>query len=212
MERELIREKKCSDFIHALNSKAPAPGGGGAAALVAAGGVALAGMVGHLTTGKKKYAPYQADLERILKETIILQDRLLILIDEDAENFLPLAKAYGLANQTKEEKAHKTQALEAATKVANLAPLELIQVAYQGVLLHEELALKGSTLAISDVAVGLQCLRAALQSSWINVLINLRGSTDAAYVIDVNKRIKPMVDRGLVICDRVYGEIEKSLL
>ncbi len=211
METSLIREKKCTDFIQALYSKAPAPGGGGAAALVAAVGVALAGMVGNLTDGKKKYINYQDDIKRILKESYDLQERLLFLIDEDAKNFLPLAKAYGLPHQTKEDQAHKEKVLEAATKIANRSPLDLIEIAYQAVLLHEELAIKGSVLAISDVAVGLQCLRSAIKSSWINVVINTSGIKDQAYVADIKNRIKPMMDKGIEICDRVYANIEKDL-
>ena len=98
-----ISEKKCTEFVEALYSKAAVPGGGGAAALVGAVGTALAGMVGNLTTGKKKYAEFEEDIQRILKEAQALQDRLLAMIDEDAENFLPLSKAYGLPKETEEE-------------------------------------------------------------------------------------------------------------
>ncbi|MCL1888004.1 MAG: cyclodeaminase/cyclohydrolase family protein, partial [Kiritimatiellaeota bacterium] len=47
-------EHSCRDFITALASKEPVPGGGGACALVGALGMALGNMVGSLTLGKKK--------------------------------------------------------------------------------------------------------------------------------------------------------------
>ena len=53
-------------FLSELASKEPIPGGGGAAALVGSIAVALGSMVGNLTTGKKKYAEYQQDIDRIL--------------------------------------------------------------------------------------------------------------------------------------------------
>ena len=43
------------EFLQALASKAPAPGGGGASALTAALGAALGSMVGNLTVGKAAY-------------------------------------------------------------------------------------------------------------------------------------------------------------
>ncbi|MDO9493659.1 cyclodeaminase/cyclohydrolase family protein [Acetobacterium sp.] len=206
-----ISEKKCTEFVEALYSKAAVPGGGGAAALVGAIGTALAGMVCNLTTGKKKYAEYEEDIQRILKEAQVLQDRLLAMIDEDAKNFMPLAKAYGLPKETEEEKAYKEKTLEECTKVACSIPLEIVEVCYKAVLLQEELVGKGSALAISDVACGVQCLRAGMISGWVNVLINIKTIKDAAYVADVNNRIKPMLDKGVEICDRVYADVEKQL-
>ena len=48
-----INDKKCSEFLEMLASKAPVPGGGGAAAIGGAIGIALSNMVGNLTLGKK---------------------------------------------------------------------------------------------------------------------------------------------------------------
>ncbi|MGV8906121.1 MAG: cyclodeaminase/cyclohydrolase family protein [Acetobacterium sp.] len=203
--------KKCTEFVEVLYSKNAVPGGGGAAALVGAVGIALAGMVGNLTTGKKKYAAYEEDIQRILKEAKILQDRILAMIDEDAKNFLPLAKAYGLPKETDEEKAYKEKTLEECTKVACSVPIEIVEVCYKAVLLHEELVGKGSALAISDIACGVQCLRAAMISGWVNVLININTMKDTAYVADIENRIKPMLKDGVEICDKVSEKVFKIL-
>ena len=45
--------RSCREFVDALASDAPAPGGGGAAALIGALGTALGNMVGALSVGKK---------------------------------------------------------------------------------------------------------------------------------------------------------------
>ena len=74
----------CKDFVDQLASKNPVPGGGGAAALVGAIGTALSSMVGNLTTGKKKYAEFEEDIQRILKRAQELQQDLMKMIDEDA--------------------------------------------------------------------------------------------------------------------------------
>ena len=58
-----LTQLSCEEFLSQLASKAPAPGGGGAAALVGAAGAALGNMVGSLTTGKKKYAAVEADIQ-----------------------------------------------------------------------------------------------------------------------------------------------------
>ena len=64
----MINDNSLSEFITALSSKEPVPGGGGASALIGAIGVALCSMVANLTTGKKKYAKYQSDIDDITSQ------------------------------------------------------------------------------------------------------------------------------------------------
>ena len=93
-----ISEKTCIEFVDVLASKSAVPGGGGAAALVGAIGMALGSMVCNLTIGKKKYAEYEESVKEILTKAAEIEKNLLNMIDEDAKNFLPLSKAYGLPN------------------------------------------------------------------------------------------------------------------
>ena len=83
----------CADFAQALASKTSVPGGGGAAAMAGALSAALCSMAGNFTAGKKKYAAYEADIQRILTEAEALRQCLLTLVDADADGFEPLAKA-----------------------------------------------------------------------------------------------------------------------
>jgi len=87
------------DFIFALASNAPVPGGGGASALVGAIGMALGDMVGSLTLGKKKYADVQADIVQLKDKAGVVEQKLLSLIERDAEVFEPLSRAYGLVQR-----------------------------------------------------------------------------------------------------------------
>ena len=81
-----IPQWSCEKFADETFSSAPVPGGGGVAALVGSIGAALAGMVCNLTTGKKKYAQYEADIQRITGEARALMIALLAQLDRDAEN------------------------------------------------------------------------------------------------------------------------------
>ena len=141
-------EVTCTKFVDETFSKAPVPGGGGVASLVGALGVALGGMVCNLTTGKKKYAQYEEDIQRIMKEAEGLKQTMMGMIDQDAENFLPLSKAYGLPTSTEEEKQYKEETMQAALKVAIQVPVDIVKVSYQAIKLHQELADKGSKLEI----------------------------------------------------------------
>jgi len=204
-------ELSCRKFVDETFSKAPVPGGGGVAALVAALGAALGGMVCNLTTGKKKYAQYEEDIQRIMKEAEALKTSLMDMIDQDAKNFLPLSQAYGLPTSTDEEKKHKEEVMQKALKVAIQVPVEIVKVCYQAIKLQEELADKGSMLAISDVGCGVLCLKGAMMSGWLNVVINLKSITDEAYVADLKADLLPKLDEGQKICDEVYEKVLNKL-
>lgn len=64
------------DFLNVLASKEPVPGGGGACGYVAAVGMALGNMVLSLTTGKKKYAEYQEEIEELIVKAGDITNRL----------------------------------------------------------------------------------------------------------------------------------------
>lgn len=206
-----IPQWSCEKFVDETFSKAPVPGGGGVAALVGSIGVALAGMVCNLTTGKKKYAEYEDDIQRIIKEAETLKADLLALIDKDAENFLPLSQCYGLPANTDEEKAVKEKKMQEALLVAISAPIEIVRISYEAIKLHEELAKKGSKLAVSDVGCGVVCLKAAMQSGWLNVMINLKSIHDEAYVKSVEDELLPKIAEGEKLADAIYADVVSQL-
>ena len=79
-------ELDVASFTEVLASPAPVPGGGGASALIGALGIALGDMVGELTTGKKKYADVEEDIQALMAKAQLIRKRFLLLIDGDAED------------------------------------------------------------------------------------------------------------------------------
>lgn len=206
-----IAQKTCIEFVDALASKKAVPGGGGAAALVGSIGMALGSMVCNLTIGKKKYSEHEDVIKDILLKANKIEKNLLGMIDKDAECFLPLSKAYGLPKSTPEEIKIKEETMENALKLACEVPIDIVKTCYEAIKLHEELVDKGSKLALSDVGVGIQCLRAALLSGQLNVLININSIKDEEYVKNIRREIDELVSKGTKICDEVYAKVEIAL-
>lgn len=206
-----IPDKSVREFTDETCSKAPVPGGGGIAALTGALGAALSGMVCWLTTGKKKYACYEEDIQRILSESELLKDRLLSEIDNDAENFLPLSKCYGLPADTDEEKRMKEEKMEAALKNAVSAPAEIVRLSYKTILLHEELKEKGSKIAVSDVGCGVLAAKAAMEMGWLNTVINLRSIKDREFTEALRNELLPLIEEGSRIADETYRGVLAQL-
>ena len=190
-------------FTEVLASKAPVPGGGGASALVGALGTALGSMVGSLTVGKKKYAAVEEDIKGLMKQAEVLQAELLALVEKDAEVFAPLAAAYGMPKETKEEKAEKARVMELVLKDACSVPLEIMEKCCQAIDLHREFAEKGSVLAVSDAGVGVIFAKAALQGASLNVFINTGSMQDRAYAETLNEKAEKMLMEYTVAADEV---------
>ncbi len=169
-----LTKQSCADFTRVLASRESVPGGGGAAALVGALGAALCSMAGNFTLGKKKFADVEDEIKRILARTEALYSRLLELIDEDAQAFEPLSKAYAIPKDDPE----KATVLEKATLEACAAPVEMVECCGEAVELLEEMLEKGSRMLVSDVGCGAVLCRAAMESAAMNVYINTGSLAD----------------------------------
>jgi len=194
-------------FLEELSSASPTPGGGGAAALTGAVSASLCSMVANLTTGKKKYAEYQGRIDELLA---ILPGKISALeadIKKDADAFAPLAAAYSLDKETE----GYAEIMEKATYEAALAPLEITRDIYSLVPIIEELAVIGSRLAISDVAVAATTAIAALESAVMNIYINSRCLKDRETADKMNAEAMHMVSDGKERLCKVYDEIMHTL-
>lgn len=202
-----MTEMRMDEFLNELSSKAAVPGGGGASGYAAALGMALGTMVANLTTGKKKYAEYQEEIEDIIDKSQIITGELAEFMDKDAESFEPLSKAYGLPKDTEEQIQEKDRIMEAALLDASKTPLELMEKIYESMLILQRLSVVGSSLAISDVGVGIQMAKAALNGASLNVFINtkLMKNTDAAK--DFNAKADELLDKGNKLADDVYATV-----
>lgn len=203
--------QSCLEFIDALASSKPVPGGGGASALVGSVGMALGSMVGNLTVGKKKYADVEEDMKALLAESEALIHRFNELVKEDAEVFEPLSKAYGLPSQTEEEKAEKERVLQEVLVKATQVPMEIAENCLKAIKLMEQYAKKGSRLVISDAGVGVIFCKSALQGAKLNVLINLQLMKNTELKEKFQKQISQVEAEGLRLADQVYQYVEELL-
>lgn len=203
----MLTQISCREFAYELASKKPVPGGGGAAALAAGLGTALNSMVANFSIGKKKFIDYKDKHEDLLKRGEILREKLIDLIDKDAEFFEPLSKAYSMPSNTEEEKQIKEETLQKCLKIACSAPMDILEYTYEAILLHKEIEDISSKNIISDVGVGVQLLKAALNSAYLNVLININSISDEEYVAKAREKSDKLLSEGNKLADQVYEKV-----
>ncbi len=205
-------KQSCENFIEVLASDTPVPGGGGASALVGAVGIALGNMVANLTIGKKKYADVEGEMVELREKAYALQKELLLLMEKDAKAFEPLAMAYKLPKETKEEKAYKESVMEEALKEAASVPMEIMEKICEAIVLHKEFARKGSVLAISDAGVGVSCCRGALLGASLNVFINTKSMKDRTYAEHLNKKAEEMLAIYVPMADEIFTGVKERFV
>ena len=202
-----MEQKTINQFISELSSDAPVPGGGGASALAASMGLALGSMVANLTSGKKKYADVQEEIEALIKQTEELSKELLSYMEKDARAFEPLSRAYGLPRSTEEEQKKRDEIMEECLLVASRVPLELMEKIAEGLKLLERLGEIGTRIAISDVGVGAQMAKAALSGASLNVFINTRLMKERQKAEELNQRAMELIRQGNEMADKIFEQV-----
>lgn len=203
---EKLTRLSCEEFVNVLATREPVPGGGGTAALVGALGVALGNMVGSLTVGKKKYADAEPEILRLKDRADALQERLLDMVDRDAEAFAPLAAAYGLPAG-----AEKDRIMEEALATAAAAPLRIMALCVEAVELIERFAAIGTRVAVSDAGCAAACIWAAISAANLNVRINTRLMKDRAKAEELNTTADYYLGHGTERARLVYETVEEQL-
>ena len=200
----MMLEQKTVEFLEALSSGAPVPGGGGASALVGAIGTALGNMVGSLTVGKKKYADVEEEIIALKAKCDQLQKDLLDQIALDAKGFEPLAKAYGIPK----DDPNRDKVLEEATIVACQVPVKIMELCCEALDAIQVFAAKGSRLAVSDAGCGAVCVKAALQAASLNVFINTKTLQNRELAEEMNKKCLGMLDKYCAMADEIFESVK----
>jgi glutamate formiminotransferase/formiminotetrahydrofolate cyclodeaminase len=162
-------------FLDATAASIPTPGGGSTAALAGALAAALAGMVANLTTGRKKYAEVEDQVQEVLARVGPLRQSLTAAIAEDSAAFEQLMAVWrdkSLEGQAKDE------AVEQATRHAGEVPLKVARLSLEAAHQAAAIAEIGNLNAVTDAAAGVIMAKAAVQIAAMNVKINALGLKD----------------------------------
>jgi len=196
--------KEIADLTFSSN---PTPGGGGICAAVGALASSLAGMVTSLTSGKKKYAEYQLEIEEIASKAKDLQAKLLECINEDEKAFLPLSKAYSMP---KDSEGYQEK-LEECLRLAASCPVAILNLCTKVIELDERLAVIGSKLAISDAATSVMLAHGAMYGAYINIIVNTNLMKDEEFAQNLNSESFKLLNEYSRRAYKCYDEVMTRL-
>jgi formiminotetrahydrofolate cyclodeaminase len=165
--------RSVEQFLDALGSGAPTPGGGAASALTGALAAALAEMVAQLTVGRPKYAAVEERAQNILQGTQRLRNELLALVDEDARAYGSVAAAYALPKGTDAERRTRDEAIQSALETAMQPPVTIMERSCDTLRLAGEIAEIGNPSVASDAGCAALLSEAAVRAAGLNVMANV---------------------------------------
>ena len=194
------------DFLDALASAAPTPGGGGAAAYGVALAAALASMVANLTLGKEadEIAVQLEELERLRAE-------LVELVDADARAFEPIGQAYRMPKATAAEQQARHEAIQAALADACRVPIDCMRACMRVIDVAGYLAEHGNRTALTDAAAAAVMAKAALQAASLNVYVNAAMMDDHDQATVFLDHADFLSQSGVALADEVYNAIAHGL-
>lgn len=171
-----------SAYLDSLASDAPTPGGGSAAALVGACAAALVAMVARITGASAKHAATHTLAARLAHEADGLRTALLAARELDESAYGRVIETMALARSTPEERAARTERMQAALGNAAAVPLQTAHRALDVLLLaRRALDLKNDHL-VSDVGCAAEFSAAAVRACAYNVRINHKFLKDESVI------------------------------
>jgi methenyltetrahydrofolate cyclohydrolase len=193
------------EYLDALASDAPAPGGGSATGLTGALGAALISMVANFTVGRPEYAGMEAQVQATLAEADELRARLIRLMRDDERAFGAAADARKLPHTTPSERSRRNRTIERMTKAAAQSPLEMASVCRRLLELSRTVAEAGNPHLASDAGVAALLAEAALRASAINARVNLARLRDRAFVDRTEAQLNALVEGSPTLKEEVLA-------
>jgi glutamate formiminotransferase / formiminotetrahydrofolate cyclodeaminase len=180
--KQKLIDLNLSSFMNETASGSPAPGGGSVSAYMGALGVALGTMVANLSSHKRGWDHRWKEFSDWAENGKTIQNKLLLLVDEDTDAFKMIIKAYALPEKSEEEKYLRNAAIQEATRKATLVPFKIMETAFLGFELIREMVEEGNPNSITDAGVGALAIRSCIKGAFLNVKINASGLQDKDFV------------------------------
>ncbi len=195
-------------FVEEIAARSSAPGGGSASAAIAAIGTGLGCMVAQLTYGVRKFEDVEGEMRKIIPVLNNATLGLIPMVDADTNAFNDYMDALRLPKVTDEDKAIRSDAMQAGLKKAIEVPFKTMTIGDSAWEMMLEVAKYGNIASKSDVEVGARSLEVGIWGAYKNVLINMPGIKDQDFKTKKLTEAETIMNRAKVKCDEVLNILD----
>lgn len=211
----MLKDLSIEDFMNALCSKAQAPGGGAASSYAAAMACSLVCMIFNITLSSKRYNELDDDTKNkileINKKCEKCEKEMVSAADEDAQSFLSLMSMFKLPKNSQDEIEVRNKSIEAGYIKALNVPYNLFLKAVKVYDYIDAACDYGNTSMISDAGIASNLLYAAIESSILNVKINLSGVNDSSFKEEIEKKCSSVHDISVQKNKEISDKVSKKM-
>lgn len=206
-----LADRSVRDFLEAVASANPTPGGGSVAALSGALSAALSRMVAVLAIGKQGYENVEEELRRLESRGQELQERLLRLVHEDAAAYDAVVAAMRRPKTTEMEREGRVNSIQSAYLHATEVPLDTMEACSEALEIALIAAEKGNRSAVTDAGVAALLAQAGVRGASLNARINLAALRDHAVRAQLEERLAAIIAQADKVGREVMALVEGRL-
>lgn len=202
---DAIKSMTSEEYLTRLASGDATPGGGAAASLTAAQGAALLSMALRVS------GVTDAEGKGLLTKFDAARARFLALATADGQAFERVMQAYKMPRLTDEERVARKVAIQEGLKAACEPPLSVMKEAFS--LLKESVWVvqHSKPSVVSDAAIAVHLLWAALVTARYNVWINIKSIDDADVKLSFEEHVVHLMYEGKKLRRRLAKEARKIM-
>jgi formiminotetrahydrofolate cyclodeaminase len=196
------------NFIEAVASRQPTPGGGSVAALAGAMGAAMGEMVLNYSVGQKGSEGHEQTLEVALGELHRARGMMLQWMSEDQSAYEALTAARKLPASA----GNRPGEIAAASRLCIEIPQAVATTAMEIVSLAGAVADIANPRLLSDLAVCAELGMATARAAIYNVRVNLPGVTDAEQRRKIEESCQRLSSRATTLIQQVMPKIWEKIV
>jgi formiminotetrahydrofolate cyclodeaminase len=132
-------------------------------------------------------------------------------VNRDAEAFKTVMDAYKLPKNTDEEKKLRDDKIQAALREAADVPYDTLRTSALAIKYIEILEADCKKNMVSDLGVSASLLRSAIESAYLNILINVALIRDKEFAQALLKDATSIRVSSIKILEHIFKRVEDSL-
>ena len=132
-------------------------------------------------------------------------------MNRDSEVFDVLIESLALPKDDDEHKAIRRGAVQASFRNCTLVPLTMMEICSEAIDLCAGLVGTTNPNVVSDLGIAALTLKTAMESAWLNVLINVGSLKDQEFAAEYRAKGEALLAHALPLADECYAEIVKLI-